>query len=157
MAENLLLEIPYSTFFILFLALAVGFTTSFIQRRYVNFEELRRVRTQLGELRKQTLEARKKGDRKAYAKLQKKQTQIMRESSKVMGQQTKVSLFTMFPFLILFWVLYQVFQTTIVAFSPIPIPYGTVEGTQLTFWLWYFLSAIMVNLPVNRILKVQLY
>ena len=157
MAENILLVMPYSTFFILFLAIILALATSLIQRKFVDFEEVKKFRDKMNELRKEMFEARKKGDKKALAKLQKKQMQLMRESGKVMGQQTKVSLFTMFPFLILFWILYGFFGDTAVAFSPIPIPYGTIEGTKLTFWLWYFLVAMAVNLPITRLLKTQLY
>jgi len=155
--EELLLKIPYSTFFILFLAFVLAFITSYLQRKFVNIEEVKKFRSQMDELRKQMFEARKKGDKKALAKLQKKQTQLMRDSSKVMGQQTKISLITMFPFLILFWILYGFFGNTPVAFSPVPIPYGTVGGVGLTFWLWYFLAAMAINLPVTRALKTQPY
>lgn len=157
MTENMLLTIPYSTFFILFLAILLALVTALVQRRFVDIEEVKKFREQMGKLRKEMFEARKRGDKKALAKLRKKQLQLMRESGRVMSQQTKVSLFTMFPFLILFWILYSFFGNTPVAFSPVPIPYGTVEGTKLTFWLWYFLVTMAVNLPITRLLKTHLY
>ena len=157
MAENILLTIPYSTFFIIGLALMLALITSITQKRFVNIEEAKKFRSQMSELRKQMWEARKKGDKKTLAKLQRKQAQLMRESGKVLSKQTQVSLFTMIPFLILFWVLYGFFGNTPVAFSPFPIPYGTIEGTKLTFWLWYLLSAMAINLPITRLLKTQPY
>ena len=157
LTDNILLTMPYSTFFILFLAILLALTTALVQRKFVDIEEVKKFRERMNELRREMFEARKKGDKKTLAKLQKRQLQLMRESGRVMSQQTKVSLFTMFPFLILFWILYGFFGNTPVAFSPIPIPYGTVEGTKLTFWLWYFLVAMAVNLPITRLLKTQLY
>lgn len=154
-----ILEIPYSTFFILALAITLSIVTALVQRKYVNFEELRRVRTEMSVIRKEIFDARKRGDRKAYAKLQRKQKEIMRDSSSVMGNQMKVSMVTMIPFLIIFWVLWKaVFKTTtVVAYSPVVIPYGSIDGIGLTFWLWYFLSSIGMSLAVNRALRVQMY
>lgn len=156
---GIFLEIPYSTFFILALAVTLSTVTSLVQKKYVNFEELRRVRTEMNVIRKEMMEARKKGDRKAYARLQRKQTEAMRDSSQAMGGQMKVSMSTMIPFLIIFWILNAwVFKkTTIVAFSPVVIPYGAIDGTGLIYWTWYFLASIAISLAVNRALRVQMY
>ncbi len=154
-----ILEIPYSTFFILALAISLSGITASIQKKYVNFDELRRVRTEMNAIRKEMMNARKRGDRKTFAKFQRKQQEIMRDSSKVMGSQMKVSMITMVPFLIIFWILYRVVFgiTTVVAYSPIVIPYGSIDGTGLTYWAWYFLASIGMSLAVNRALRVQMY
>jgi len=167
--------IPASTFLILALSFLLGLTTATVQRRFVNMEKVRAVRTQMNTLRKEMWEARKKGDKKNYAKLQKKQKVLMKDSSQVMGQQSKVMMMTSFPFLALFWVLNLFFTTNIdgnsvavvVAYSPIPLPYGPLDqlsmdllkipaefaGKALPFWAWYFLSALAVNMPINRIYR----
>ncbi|MGP3667501.1 MAG: EMC3/TMCO1 family protein [Candidatus Bathyarchaeota archaeon] len=157
MTDNILTLIPYSTFFTIGLALTLALLTSYIQRKFVNLDEVRRVREEMDILRKRLSEARKRGDKKALAKLQRDQVRLMRQSSSVMGQQSKVSLLTMLPFLILFWLLYSFFGNHVVAYSPIPIPYGTIDGTNITFWLWYFFSALALNLPVTRLLRTNLY
>jgi len=172
--------IPFSTFFILGLSLALGLVTALVQRRFVNMTKVRGVRGQMNTLRKEMWEARKKGDKKSYAKLQKKQQALMKESSHVMGQQSKVMMMTSFPFLALFWVLNLFFTqnlidadgmtrsvAVVVAYSPIPLPYGPLDhvsmnllkipaefaGKALPFWVWYFLSALAVNMPINRIFR----
>ena len=154
-----ILEMPYSTFFILVLAIILSTITATIQKRYIDFEELRRVRGEMNAIRKEMFDARKRGDRKKYAKLQKKQREMTGDSAKVMGSQMKISMITMIPFLIIFWVLYRmVFGVdTIVAWSPVVIPYGSIDGIGLTYWLWYFLASISMSLAVNRALKVQMY
>ncbi|MFQ5762108.1 MAG: EMC3/TMCO1 family protein [Candidatus Bathyarchaeia archaeon] len=156
MDADLLLTIPISTFFILGLSMILGLVTSTVQRKFVNLSKMREVRGKMSELRKEMFAARKKGDRKTYAKLQKRQSQMMKESSAVMGQQTKVMLITTFPFLGVFWFLASIFGQTVVAVAPFPLPYGTLasDPTLLPFWLWYFLSALTVNMPVNRIFRI---
>ena len=157
MADNILTVMPYSTFFIIGLALTLALLTSYTQRKFVNLEEVRKVREEMNILRKRLSEARKRGDKKALAKLQREQVRLMKQSSSVMGQQSKVSLLMMIPFLVLFWLLYGFFGNHVVAYSPIPIPYGTINGTNITFWLWYLLSALALNLPVTRLLRTSLY
>lgn len=160
---DVLLIPPYSMFFILGLSFSLALITSQVQRRFVNLERVREVRTQTSDLRKQMLEARKKGDKKSYAKLQKRQQAIMKDSSKVMGGQMKVMLMTSLPFMAIFWILNTFFQTTIVAMAPFPLPYGALtaspqcpecNGMQLPFWVWYFLSSMAINMPINRIFRI---
>lgn len=158
-----LLTPPYSTFFILGLSFTLGMVTSQVQRRFVDLQKVREVRTHMGDLRKQMFDARKKGDKKTHAKLQKRQSAIMKDSSKVMGQQMRVMLMTSLPFLAVFWILNTFFQTTVVAMAPFPFPYGALtaseacpecNGMQLPFWVWYFLSSIAINMPINRIFRI---
>jgi len=141
----------------------LGVITSTIHRRNVDIKKVKEVRTKMGELRKEMSQARKKGNKRAYAKLQRKQKMMMRESSKVMAQQSKVMLFTMFPFMGLFYFLNWLFgPARPVAFSPIDLPYGTIDPSNvpyeglvaLPFWTWYFLAAISVNMPLNRHFRI---
>ncbi|WP_309493550.1 EMC3/TMCO1 family protein [Candidatus Hecatella orcuttiae] len=150
-----LYPIPLLTFAIMGLSLTLALTSSLVQRKFVDFEKVREMRSQMSELRKQMAEARKKGDKRTLAKLQRKQRLMMKDSSQVMGQQSKVMLLTTIPFLVIYWVLLRFIGTTVVAYSPVPIPYGAVgpDKTELTFWIWYFLSAISLNLPISRLFR----
>lgn len=155
--EEAITQIPVSTLLILGLTVVLAFSSSFLQRKMVDVEKVRAVRGRLDELRRQIGEAKRKGDKKAVAKLQRKQMVLMRESSAVLSQQFKASFMLMIPFLILYWVLISIFGQTPVAVSPIPFPWGAVseDGLWLSFWVWYFLSALAVNLPITRILGIQ--
>ena len=154
---ELILQIPYSTFLILGLTIILGVLSSLFQRKMVDVEKVREVRARLDEIKRQIKEAKKRGDRRAVAKLQRKQMIIMRDSSAVLSQQFKASFMLMIPFLLLYWGLIHVFGQATVAFSPIPLPWGTMgpEQVRLPFWMWYFLSALAVNLPITRLLRVQ--
>ncbi|RLI34989.1 hypothetical protein DRO53_02335 [Candidatus Bathyarchaeota archaeon] len=153
------LHIPYSTLLILALTILLGVLSSLLQRKMVDVEKVREVRERLDRIKREISEARKRGDKKALAKLQRKQMVIMRDSSAVLSQQFRASFMLMIPFLILYWGLMSIFGQTVVAYSPIPLPWGTLgpEQTWLPFWMWYFLSALAVNLPITRLFRVQQY
>jgi len=153
------LHIPYSTLLILALTILLGVLSSLLQRKMVDVEKVREVRERLDRIKREISEARKRGDKKALAKLQRKQMVIMRDSSAVLSQQFRASFMLMIPFLILYWGLLSVFGQTVVAYSPIPLPWGAFgpEQTWLPFWMWYFLSALAVNLPITRLFRVQQY
>jgi uncharacterized membrane protein (DUF106 family) len=122
----------------------------------VDVNKLREVREKMNDLRRQIWEARKKGDKHAFAKLQRRQTQLLRESSKVLGQQSKLTLVTAVPLLLLFMFLNGL-PWGAVAYAPFAFPWGAMgsPAVEIPFWLWYFLSAMAVNLPLNR--KFRMY
>ena len=153
---DLLFTMPYSTVFILAVSLCVSFTSSYLNGKVVDREKLREVQGRMKELRKAIGEARRRGDRRTMAKLQRKQMAIMKEQQKVMGGQFKTMLITMGPFLAIFYTLNWLFEQNPVAYSPIPIPYGAVPGEpmQLTFWGWYIVIMLAVGMPFNRIFKI---
>ena len=155
--EEILLQIPISTIFILCLTVALGLFSSTIHRKFVDVEKVKEFRAKMDEIKKQMAEAKRRNDKKALAKLQRKQMVLMRDSSRILSQQSKVMIFTMLPFLVIYWGLASFFGKTIVAFSPIPIPWGTIgpTGTELSFWLWYLLSALALNLPITRLFRLQ--
>ncbi|RLI26771.1 MAG: hypothetical protein DRO52_02040 [Candidatus Hecatellales archaeon] len=155
--EGVITQIPVSTLLILGLTVILALSSSLLQRKMVDIERVKEVRGKLDELRRQLGEAKKRGDKKAVMKLQRKQMILMRESSSVLSQQFKASFTLMIPFLILYWALIYVFGQTPVAVSPIPFPWGAVseDGLQLSFWVWYLLSALAVNLPITRLLGIH--
>ncbi|HID17971.1 TPA: DUF106 domain-containing protein [Candidatus Bathyarchaeota archaeon] len=155
--EELITQIPVSTLLILGLTVILALVSSLLQRKMVDIEKVKAVRGKLDGIRKQISEAKRRGDRKAVAKLQRKQMVLMRESSAVLSQQFRASFVLMIPFLILYWVLISVFGQIPVAVSPIPLPWGAVspDGLWLSFWVWYFLAALAVNLPITRLLGIR--
>ena len=155
--EDVITQIPVSTLLILGLTVILALSSSLLQKKMVDIERVKEVRGKLDELRRQIGEAKKRGDKKAVMKLQRKQMILMRESSSVLSQQFKASFALMIPFLILYWALISVFGQTPVAVSPVPFPWGAVseDGLQLSFWVWYFLAALAVNLPITRLLGIQ--
>jgi uncharacterized membrane protein (DUF106 family) len=153
---DLLLTMPYSTIFIILVSLCVAFISSFLNSRVVDRVKMKEIQGQMKELRKKMGAARKRGDRRTLAKLQRKQMAIMKDQQKVMGGQFKTMIITMGPFLAIFYTLNWLFGGAAVAYSPIPIPYGSVasDQTQLTFWGWYMVSMLAVGTPFNRIFKI---
>jgi len=155
---ELLKMIPYSTLFIILVSLCIAFVSSFLNSRVVDRTKMREIQGQMKELRKKMGAARKRGDRRMLAKLQRKQMAIMKDQQKVMGGQFKTMIITMGPFLAIFYTLRWFFEegAVVVAYSPIPIPYVSVAGdpTQLTFWGWYMVSMLAVGTPFNRIFKI---
>ena len=112
---DVILQIPVSTILILCISMVLGLTSSIIQRKMVDVEQVQAFKEKLDEVKRQLNEAKKRGDRKAVVKLQRKQMVIMRESSAVMSQQFRASFIVMIPFLALYWGLITIFGTTVVA------------------------------------------
>jgi len=153
---DLLLRPPGSAIFILLVGLCISFISSYLNGRVVDRSKMREIQGRMKELRKKIGEARRRGDRRTMAKLQRKQMAIMKEQQKVMGGQFKTMIITMGPFLAIFYTLNWLFGENPVAYSPIPFPYGAVPGDpmQLTFWGWYLVSMLAVGMPFNRIFKI---
>ena len=140
-------EFPYSTIFILLLALLLTFVTSLANRLLTNKEKMAAWRKETSEWQKEFNTARKSGDKKALEKATRKQKQIMQIQSKMFTQQMKVSLIFIVPFF-LFWTwlngLYTIGGTVasvafLPGFGPIPVFY------------WYLICSLTFGALFTRI------
>jgi uncharacterized membrane protein (DUF106 family) len=141
-------DLPYSTIFILLLALLLTFITSLVNRLLTNREKMAAWRKETSEWQKEFNEARKSGDKKTLEKVMRKQKQIMQIQSKMFTHQMKISLIFIVPFF-LFWTwlngLYvnasgAVAVAFLPGFGPIPVFY------------WYLLCSLSFGALFTRLL-----
>jgi uncharacterized membrane protein (DUF106 family) len=137
---------PYSTIFVLFLAVLLTFITSLVNRLLTNREQLASWRKQISEWQKEFNEARKSGDKKQLEKVMRKQKQIMQIQSKMFTQQMKVSLIFIVPFF-LFWTwLNGVYAGKAVAYLP---GFG-----ELNVFYWYLLCSLAFGTIFSHVLGI---
>ena len=106
---------PIATVIILVIASVLGFFSAKMHGRFVDIEKSKKVRDEMGALRKQMFEAKRKGDKKTYAKLQREQSQVWGQYSGIMKGQMRVMMYTMVPFFIIYIIL-MLFIITIVPY-----------------------------------------
>jgi uncharacterized membrane protein (DUF106 family) len=95
-------DVPYSTIFMLALALAISLLTTLVNRLLTNPEKAKMWRKEVSDWNKELREAQRAKDKKTVDKLMRKQKYIMGLQSKMMWQSMKVSLLFIVP-LFLMW------------------------------------------------------
>lgn len=144
------IELPYSTIFVLFLAILLTFLTSLVNRLLTNREQLASWRKQISEWQQEFNEARKSGDKKQLEKVMRKQKQIMQIQSKMFTQQMKVSLIFIVPFF-LFWAWLNGAYTQ----NGVAVTVAFLPGFgELTVFYWYLLCSLASGTIFTRILGI---
>jgi uncharacterized membrane protein (DUF106 family) len=146
-------ERPYSTLFIMGVALTLSLTTNLANRVLVDVEKMKSVMAEVNAWRKEMDKARKSDDKQLLAKVMKKQKPIMQLQSKAMWDRMKVSFIYLGPFWIIFYILNSFFQHKVVALSPFTIP--LLLGYELPYITWYILCSFASSLPLSRLLGVN--
>jgi uncharacterized membrane protein (DUF106 family) len=137
---------PYSTVFVIGLALLLTAITSGVNRLFTNKEKLASWRKTISEWQKEFNEARKSGDKKLLDKAMRKQKQVMQIQSKMFTQQMKVTLIFIVPFF-LFWTwLNGIYAGITVAFLP---GFG-----GLSVFYWYLLCSLTFGAIFSHLLGI---
>lgn len=145
-----LLSIPYSTFFIMFLAFASSLVTTLLNRKFVDRRLLAEWQDEIARWNAERELARKTGDKKLMAKVKKQELRIMQMRAKISSQQMKTSLLTFVPFLVIWWVLILFYENRPVAFIPL---WGSVG---LPFFFWYVICQFFFNFLLSKIFNVEM-
>jgi uncharacterized membrane protein (DUF106 family) len=141
----ILQQLPYSTFFLFALSVAISLMTTLANRFLSNPEQAKAARKEVGEWNKELREAQRSKDKKTVDKLMKKQQYIMKLQSKMMWQSMKVSLLFLVPLLIMWQLLGGFFAGVDIAIFPglgptITLPLGITLSSL--FW-WYLLASFL--------------
>ena len=142
---EILQNIPYSTFFMLFLALVITLATSVANRLLTDPEKMKAWRKEISEWNKELREARRANDKKRMEKLMKKQQYILQLQGKMSWQTMKVSLMFFIPILIVWQALIGFYGNSQIAYLPgigatLPIP---MFGLSMVWW--YMLCSFLFS------------
>jgi len=142
---EILQNIPYSTFFMLFLALVITLATSVANRLLTDPEKMKAWRKEISEWNKELREARRANDKKRMEKLMKKQQYILQLQGKMSWQTMKVSLMFFIPILIVWQALIGFYGNSPIAYFPgigatLPIP---MFGLSMIWW--YMLCSFLFS------------
>lgn len=157
--------VPISTFTIIGAAFLVAFLTSSANRFLVDYKMVNSYRTEFNNWRMAVNKAKKEGDEKQLDKLMKRQSAMMRMSSRAQLEQLKTTAITFIPLLLIYYILLSAFPlSTAVAFSPVYLPGAAASNAVfkagaafVSMVYWYFLSNFTVSIPLSRIFGIQTY
>jgi len=144
--------IPASTLLTLTIAGALALITTAANRFLVDVKRAAAVTKEVNAWRKEFDKARKSNDKKLLAQLTKKQQGMMKLQSQVAFGRMKVSFIFLAPFWLVWIVLSGSFGQTVVAYSPIEIPFA---GANLSFFYWYLICSFAVSLPLSRVFGIN--
>lgn len=146
---------PGATVAILLIAMGLTFLTSLVNRLLTNREQLNAWRREVSAWNAEFKKARKSGDKKLLAKVQKQQPRIMKLQSKMMWQSFKVSLIFMIPFFLLWQLLIGRYGGFSVAYLPglgeeakIILP---ILGSVPSLIWWYMLCSFLFGIIFSRL------
>lgn len=150
---------PYSTLFVLLLALAVSFLTSLANRLLSNPEKSKVWRKEISEWNSELRKAQKEGDKKTLDKVMKRQKEIMQLQSKMMWQSMKVTLLFIVPLFLIWQFLGSAYVITVNNVpSPAPVAYFPGFGAilpipifQISLIWWYLLSSMLFGTVFSHV------
>jgi|GEM_PF-1329965 uncharacterized membrane protein (DUF106 family) len=147
--------IPYGTLLVLFIAILTNCAIAALNRKLLNIEDLREQDREIREWTRQYTEAVKKNERHQIAKLRRRKAEIDRLRMERSSKQMRVSLYTLVPMLIVFYLLNRFFTgpsgPLVVAKLPFYSPILSNGDGNLWFVTWYFLCSVALNSPIQRI------
>jgi uncharacterized membrane protein (DUF106 family) len=147
-------SIPYSTLFILGLALLISVLTTLVNRRFTDPEKSRAWRKEISDWNKELRDAQRSKDKKTLEKVMKKQKYIMQLQSKMMWQSMKVSLLFLVPLLVMWQILGNFFRTSPVAYLPgvgpnLPLP---IFSSSLIWW--YLVCSLLFGTAFQHVFRL---
>lgn len=161
---------PDSTVILTVTAAAFAFFNNLLVRQTVDLNAERRMKAEIAAYRKELAAARKAKDQKEIDRLMKKQTAINQLNLKISNARLKVSIYTIVPFFIIYYLMLNIVGGNPAAWSPIYVPYLmsttisaaqqtsgahllTSGGAYVTAFGWYFLSSLWLQQIMTRLLK----
>jgi uncharacterized membrane protein (DUF106 family) len=151
--------VPLSTVSVFAAALMLSLIAMSANRFLVNYKMVANYRREYMNWMNAVRKARKDGDEKQLDKLMKRQTAVMKMSSRATLEQLKTYPITLVPFYLIYAILgYALTSNHAVAYSPFLIPFAalTPGGTAavLSLFFWYLICSFSISIPLSRIFGV---
>lgn len=147
-------EIPYSTIFMLAIALGISLLTTLVNRLLSNPEKAKIWRKEVADWNKELRDAQRAKDKKTVDKLMRKQKYIMGLQSKMMWQSMKVSLLFIVPLFLMWSFLGGLYGGSALAYLPgigsvLPLP---IFSNSLIWW--YLLCSMLFGTVFSHAFKL---
>lgn len=147
-------EIPYSTIFMLAIALGISLLTTLVNRLLTNPEKAKMWRKEVADWNKELRDAQRAKDKKTVDKLMRKQKYIMNLQSKMMWQSMKVSLLFIVPLFLMWSFLGGLYGGSALAYLPgigsdLPLP---IFSNSLIWW--YLLCSMLFGTVFSHAFKL---
>jgi len=140
---------------ILGIAVAASLVTNYVRRRFLSPEDMMKM-AESQRFKRQLLEAKRKGDKKALQRLMKKQEYYQKIDAEV-GKKNLITMFLtlgiFYGFYMLLGPLYGAYQAVALLPGDLFIPFIS-QGNKLSFIGWFILSLIAVGMPIAKVFGV---
>jgi uncharacterized membrane protein (DUF106 family) len=151
---SLSIGIPETTLIVTLTAIGLGFASNIATRLLVDLKKEKRLRAETSAFDKELRQAVQKKDKAKEDKLKKLKPQMDQMKLKASTGRFKVLIVTWVPFILVYYFMAGELGglSTVVAHSPLPIPFivsGT--GTMVLIW-WYFLSSLTFGTLLSKLL-----
>jgi uncharacterized membrane protein (DUF106 family) len=146
--------IPETTLIVTLTAVGLGFASNVATRFLVDLKKERRLRAETAAFDKELREAIQKKDKAKEEKLKKLKPQMDQMKLKASTGRFKVLIVTWVPFILVYYFMAGQLGglQTVVAHSPLPIPFiVSSTGTMVLIW-WYFLSSLTFGTLLTKLL-----
>ena len=152
--------VPLSTVSVFASALLLSLIAMSANRFLVNYKMVANYRREYMNWMNAVRKARKDGDEKQLDKLMKRQTAVMKMSSRATLEQLKTYPITIIPFYLIYAILgYALGSLVAVAYSPFLIPFASVTSNGaaavLSLFFWYLICSFSISIPLSRIFGVS--
>jgi uncharacterized membrane protein (DUF106 family) len=168
------LAVPISTLLLTLTAVGFSLLSNGLTRWRVDLDTERRIKAEIAEWTNALKAATKAGDKQLEEKLRKKEQSINQMRLKISGARTKVALYTIIPFFIIYYLVLSFVGPCPVAVSPVPITLGNylmystlpngcstfsstlaANAAYVTPFGWYLISSFSFTGIIMRIMKTQ--
>ena len=151
---------PLSAFIVLSAALVLSLIAMLANRFLVNYKMVASYRREYMNWMNAVRKARKDGDEKQLDKLMKRQSAVMKMSSRATLEQLKTYPITIVPFYLIYAVLgYALSSTPYTAYAPFLFPFATIisngVAAGLPLFFWYLVCSFTISIPLSRIFGVS--
>ena len=150
---------PSATLLVLGAAVLLSLITMSANRFLVNYKMIANSRREYMAWTNAVRKAKKDGDEKALEKLMRRQSAMMKMSSRSTFEQFKTYPITIIPFLLIYYTVVRAIGSTPVAFAPFLLPFTTTVHlnmfSQLGLFYWYLICSFTLSIPLSRLFGVQ--
>jgi len=151
---------PLSAFIVLGAALLLSLIAMLANRFLVNYKMVASYRREYMNWMNAVRKARKDGDEKQLDKLMKRQSAVMKMSSRATLEQLKTYPITIVPFYLIYAVLGQALKyTPYTAYAPFLFPFASITqsgaAAGLPLFFWYLVCSFTISIPLSRIFGVS--
>src|SRR5213083_432276 len=150
--------VPLSTFAVFGAALLLSLVAMSANRFLVNYKMVANNRREYMNWMNAVRKARKDGDEKQLDKLMRRQSAVMKMSSRATLEQLKTYPITIVPFYLIYAILgYALTSNLAVAYAPFMIPFAavTLAGSASILFFWYLICSFSISIPLSRIFGVS--
>ena len=151
------LPLPESTMVVTLTSVGLGLFTQLVTRRFVDLDAERRMKAELNAFNKEKREAQIAKDKEKLDKLKKKELAMMQARSKVQLARTKVTFITIVPLFLIYYLMASFLggYGSIVAVSPLPIPYLVGSSGEMVLFWWYIIGSFTLSSLLARLMHTN--